>query len=79
MNKCPLRNYKIILLRQKKIYTKKGENVIYLLSREKREEVCEFISEQLRKGYIRLSKLPQIAPVLFCRKEGWQEKDGTEL
>jgi len=25
---------------------------VYLLSREEREEVCEFISEQLRKGYI---------------------------
>jgi len=25
---------------------------VYLLSKEEREEVCEFISEQLRKGYI---------------------------
>ena len=30
---------------------------IYLLSREEREEVHKFISEQLRKEYIRLSKL----------------------
>jgi len=30
---------------------------IYLLSREEREEVHKFISEQLRKVYIRLSKL----------------------
>jgi len=29
---------------------------VYLLSREEREEVCTFISEQLRKEYIRLSK-----------------------
>jgi len=28
---------------------------VYLLSREKREEVQEFIKKQLRKGYIRLS------------------------
>jgi len=29
---------------------------MYLLSREEREEVNKFISEQLRKGYIRPSK-----------------------
>ena len=44
------------------IKTKEGfvprKGKMYLLSREKREEVCNFISEQLRKGYIRLSKLP---------------------
>ena len=33
---------------------KKGK--VYPLSREEREEVHEFISEQLRKGYIRLLK-----------------------
>ena len=32
---------------------------MYLLSREERGEMCEFIKEQLRKGYIRLLKLPQ--------------------
>ena len=31
--------------------------------------MCEFISEQLRKEYIRLSKLPQTVPVLFVRKK----------
>ena len=31
---------------------------MYLLSREEREEVREFIKEQLQKGYIRLSKSP---------------------
>ena len=30
---------------------------VYPLSREEREEVHEFIKEQLRKGYIRPSKL----------------------
>ena len=29
---------------------RKGE--VYLLFREEREEVCKFISDQLRKGYI---------------------------
>jgi len=46
---------------------------VYPLSREEREEVCKFIEEQLRKGYIRLSKLPQIAPVFFVGK-----KDGKK-
>jgi len=46
---------------------------VYLLSREKREEVREFIKEQLRKGYIWLSKSPQIAPMFFVGK-----KDGKK-
>ena len=46
---------------------------VYLLSREEREEVREFILEQLRKGYIRLSKLPQIVLVFFIGK-----KDGKK-
>jgi len=33
----------------------------------------EFIKEQLRKGYIRLSKSPQMAPVFFVGK-----KDGKK-
>ena len=36
--------------------SRKGK--VYPLSREEREEVCEFIQEQLRKGYIRSSKSP---------------------
>ena len=46
---------------------------IYPLSREEREEVREFIKKQLRKGYIRLSKSPQTAPVFFVGK-----KDGKK-
>jgi len=38
---------------------------VYLLSREKKEEVYKFISKQLRKGYIKLSKLPQMVLVFF--------------
>jgi len=41
---------------------------IYPLSREEKEEMCKFISEQLRKGYIRFSKLSQTAPVFFVGK-----------
>ena len=46
---------------------------VYPLSREKREEVREFIWEQLRKGYIQQSKSPQMAPVFFIGK-----KDGKK-
>jgi len=42
---------------------------MYLLSREEREEVHEFISEQLKKEYIRPSKSPQMAPVFFIGKK----------
>jgi len=42
---------------------------VYPLSREKGEEVREFMKEQLRKGYIRLSKSPQTAPVFFVGKK----------
>ena len=42
---------------------------VYPLSREEREEVCKFIKEQLRKGYIRPLKLPQMALVFFVGKK----------
>ena len=42
---------------------------VYLLSREERENVREFIKEQLQKGYIRPSKSPQTAPVFFVGKK----------
>ena len=46
---------------------------VYLLSREEREKVREFIREQLRKGYIWPSKSPQTALVFFVGK-----KDGKK-
>ena len=46
---------------------------VYPLLREEREEVREFIKEQLRKGYIRPLKSPQMAPVSFVGK-----KDGKK-
>ena len=42
---------------------------VYPLSREEKEKVREFVKEQLRKEYIRPSKLPQIAPVFFVGKK----------
>jgi len=42
---------------------------IYPLSRNKREEVQNFVEDQLRKGYIRPSKFPQTSPVFFVNKK----------
>ena len=52
---------------KKEFVPRKGK--VYLLLREERKEVHEFIKEQLRKGYIRPSKLPQIAQVFFVGKK----------
>ena len=46
---------------------------VYPLSRKEREEVREFVKEQLRKGYIWPSKSSQMAPVFFVGK-----KDGKK-
>jgi len=46
---------------------KKGR--IYPLSKNEREEVQNFIEDQLRKGYIRPSKSPQTSPVFFVSKK----------
>ena len=46
---------------------------IYPLSKNKREEVQNFVNNQLRKGYIRPSKSSQISPVFFVGK-----KDGSK-
>jgi len=46
---------------------------VYPLSREEREEVREFVKEQLRKGYIWPSKSSQTVPVFFVGK-----KDGKK-
>ena len=44
---------------------------VYLLSRE---EVKEFVKRQLRKGYIRLSKLPQTASMFFIEKKNGKKR-----
>jgi len=43
------------------------------LSKNERKEVQKFVEDQLRKGYIRPSKLPQMSPVFFIGK-----KDGSK-
>jgi len=47
---------------------------VYPLSREEREEVHEFIQEQLRKEYIRPLKSPQTAPVFFIEKKNGKKR-----
>ena len=47
---------------------------VYLLSREEREEVHEFINEQLRKEYIRPLKSSQMAPVFFVGKKNGKKQ-----
>ena len=47
---------------------------VYLLTREEREEIREFMKEQLRKGYIRLSKSPQMALVFFVGKKNGKKR-----
>ena len=42
---------------------------IYPLSKNEREEVQNFVEDQLRKGYIRLTKSPQMSPVFFVGKK----------
>jgi len=42
---------------------------VYSLFRDEREEVQVFVEDQLRKGYIRPSKLPQTSPVHFTAKK----------
>ena len=60
------------------IDTKEGfvprKGKVYPLSRKERKEVHKFIAEQLRKEYIRPSKLPQITPVFFVEKKNDKKK-----
>ena len=42
---------------------------IYSLSKNEREEIQNFVNDQLRKGYIRPSKSPQTSPVFFVGKK----------
>ena len=52
----------------KEIFKPRKER-IYPLSRNEREEVQNFIEDQLKKGYIRPSKFPQTLLVFFVSKK----------
>jgi len=47
--------------------SKRGK--IYLLSRIEKEEMQEFVKDQLRKEYIKPSKSPQMSPLFFVPKK----------
>jgi len=44
------------------------------MSRKEKEEIKEFVEEQLRKGYIRLLKSPQTSPVFFVGKKNRKKR-----
>jgi len=46
----------------------------YLILREEKEKIREFVEEQLRKGYIRPSKLSQTLSVFFVEKKDRKKK-----
>ena len=48
---------------------KSQKGKIYPLFKNEREKVQNFMEDQLRKGYIRLSKSPQMSPVFFVGKK----------
>ena len=51
---------------------------VYLLSKEEWEKVQAFVEDQLHKGYIQPSKLPQTSPVHFVAKKDrkqWMVQD----
>jgi len=52
----------------KKMFVSQKER-IYPLSKNEREEVQNFVEDQLRKGYIRPTKSPQMSPVFFVGKK----------
>jgi len=56
----------VINLRENFVPKKKR---IYLMSREEKEEVREFMKEQLKKEYIRPLKSSQTLPVFFVEKK----------
>jgi len=58
---------------QRRFCAEEGKNISIVKSRE-REKVQEFVKDQLRKGYIRLSKSPQISLVFFVLKKNGKKR-----
>ena len=44
------------------------------MSKDEREKVQDFVKDQLRKGYIRPTKSPQMSPVFFVGKKDGKKK-----
>jgi len=57
----------------KKMFKPRKER-IYPLSKNKREEVQNFIEDQLRKEYIRPSKFSQMSLVFFVSKKDGEKR-----
>ena len=57
---------------KERFVSRKGK--MYPLSREEREGIHKFINEQLRKGYIRPSKSPQMALVFFVENKNGKKR-----
>ncbi len=47
----------------------------YRMNHEELKEFKVQLEELLTNGYIKPSKLPYRAPVLFCSQEGWDVED----
>ena len=68
LKRIPARKPQDHVIKLKKEFVPKKRK-IYLLSREKREEIQAFMEDQLQKGYIWLLKSLQISPVHFVAKK----------
>ena len=68
LKRIPARKPQDYVIKLKKEFVPKKRK-IYLLSREKREEIQAFMEDQLQKGYIWLLKSLQISPVHFVAKK----------
>ena len=71
--RIPMRKVWDYTIDLKKTFKPKKEK-IYLLSKDKREEIQKFVNDQLRKEYIRLSKFPQMSLVFFVAKKNGSKR-----
>jgi len=68
LKRIPIRKIWDYTINLKKIFKPRKEK-IYPLFKDKREKVQNFIEDQLKKEYIRLSKLSWILLVFFVKKK----------
>ena len=68
LERIPVRKPQDYAINLRKDFVPRKER-IYLISREEKEEIREFVEEQLKKEYIRPSKSPQTLPVFFVGKK----------
>ena len=73
LEKIPVRKPWDHVMNLRKDFVPKKERT-YSILKEENEKIREFIEEQLRKGYIRLSKLFQTSPVFFVGKKNRKKR-----